>query len=44
MRKGHFKLFLVLIMTLTVLISGCSIFKGGQKGCGCPSHKGMVGY
>ena len=34
----------VAALLLITLATGCGMFKGGQKGCGCPSKKGMVGY
>jgi hypothetical protein len=43
MIKRSYKIVLVVVM-LIVMATGCGIFKGGQKGCGCPSKKGMVGY
>jgi len=29
---------------IVMMAASCGVFKGGQKGCGCPSKKGMVGY
>ena len=43
MIKRSYKIVLVVLM-LVVMTTGCAIFKGGQKGCSCPSKKGMVGY
>jgi hypothetical protein len=44
MKKRSYKIFLVLFLLIAVMTAGCGVFKGGQKGCGCPSKKGMVGY
>jgi hypothetical protein len=43
MKKLSHKIIFFLLL-LTVFAAGCGIFKGGQKGCGCPNKKGMVGY
>lgn len=43
MRKRGFTV-LVFLGLLMMTVSGCSMLKGGQKDCGCPSKKGMVGY
>lgn len=44
MRKGSIKHFVILLLLISFTAAGCSVFKGGNKGCGCPSKKGMVGY
>ena len=44
MRTGRHKLILALVMLVLFAVAGCRVLKGGQKGCGCPSKKGMVGY
>ncbi len=43
MRKRGFTV-LMLLGLLIASASGCSVLKGNQKDCGCPSKKGMVGY
>ncbi|PWU04700.1 MAG: hypothetical protein C5B52_01080 [Bacteroidetes bacterium] len=43
MKKVNYKIFFFLFL-LALIVAGCGIFKGGQKGCGCPNKKGMVGY
>lgn len=44
MRKGNFRFLVVLVVMISLIAAGCGVFKGGQKGCGCPNNKGMVGY
>jgi outer membrane murein-binding lipoprotein Lpp len=37
-----FKITVLLVVIVSLVISGCSSSKKGQ--CGCPSKTGMVGY
>lgn len=47
--KAINKSLLLLLLTMAILFTACSknYYSGSGKGgknCGCPSHKGMVGY
>jgi hypothetical protein len=43
MIKRSFKVMIAIFLLMT-LATSCAVFKGGKRGCGCPSKKGMVGY
>lgn len=40
--KKLIKISALLLIAITLIVSGCSSSKKGS--CGCPNKKGMVGY
>jgi hypothetical protein len=40
--KRYFTIALLIMLTVSLVVAGCSSSKKGQ--CGCPAKQGMVGY
>jgi hypothetical protein len=38
------KIFFLVFLMATVILTSCASGNRGSKGCGCPQKSGMVGY